>query len=444
MRRDLTLRPFSEILTLYRTVAWSGEEVNRSPGRLKPVARIGVRDLELMRGTRISNTLYISSAAGPAEPPVRPRSARHKIKRAGGGSMRAAILSDYNQPLVIEDIATSPVGPHDVVVRIEASGVCHSDLTVADGSYPWPVPAIMGHEGAGTVIEIGRGVTRVMKGDRVIASVIPVCGNCYYCLHDQGQHCEQTQAMGSVDKGTRADGSHISGMGGLGTFAETLIVHEWMLVKVETDLPAEQLALIGCGITTGVGAVLNTASVLPGASVAVIGCGGVGQSIVQGARIAGASRIFAIDPFDHKRNVAQHFGATDLIDPAQGDPVEQVRDATGGRGADYAFEAVGLPATILQAWDTARAGGSVIVVGVARFDAQVTFPAVSLFGQSKRLLGCLYGAAQVRRDFPRFIQLAETGRLDIDSMISRRLRLDEVNEAFRAMEAGEVIRSVIL
>jgi S-(hydroxymethyl)glutathione dehydrogenase/alcohol dehydrogenase len=357
--------------------------------------------------------------------------------------MRAAILSAYNQPLVVEDVTGAPVGPRDVLVQIEASGVCHSDLTVANGSFPWPVPAIMGHEGAGTVVEIGRDVTRVVPGDRVIASVIPSCGNCFFCVHDQGQHCEQSQGLGMVEKGTRSDGSHLGGMGGLGTFAETMTVHESMVVKVETDLPAEQLALIGCGITTGVGAALNTARVVPGSTVAVIGCGGVGQAVIQGARLAGASRIFAVDPFELKRDVARQFGATDLIDPAQGDPIEQVKDATGGRGADYAFEAVGLPETILQAWDTARVGGTVVVVGVAHQDAQVTFPAVALFGQSKQLLGCLYGGAQVRRDFPRFVQLAETGRLDIGSMISRRLPLDEVNEAFRAMEAGEVIRSVI-
>jgi S-(hydroxymethyl)glutathione dehydrogenase/alcohol dehydrogenase len=169
----------------------------------------------------------------------------------------------------------------------------------------------------------------------------------------------------------------------------------------------------------------------------------VGQSVLQGARIAGASRIFAVDPVEMKRKTAEQFGATDLIDPTEGDPVEQIRAATGGRGTDYAFEVIGLPETILQAYEVARRGGTAVVVGMARFDAQVTFPAMSLFAGNKQLLGCMYGSAQVRRDFPRFVQLVETGRLDIGSMVSRHIHLDEVNDAFRAMEAGEVIRSVI-
>jgi len=217
-----------------------------------------------------------------------------------------------------------------------------------------------------------------------------------------------------------------------------------MLVKIETDLPSEQLALIGCGVTTGVGAALNTARIQPGASVAVIGCGGVGQSVIQGARIAGASRIFAIDPVELKRKTAEQQGATDLIDPAQGDPIEQVKAGTGGRGADYAFEVIGLPETILQAYGAARRGGTVIIVGMPRIDATVTFPAISLFSDEKKMLGCMYGSAQVRRDFPRLVGLVETGRLDIGSMVSRRIKLDEVNDAFRAMQAGEVIRSVIV
>jgi S-(hydroxymethyl)glutathione dehydrogenase/alcohol dehydrogenase len=247
-----------------------------------------------------------------------------------------------------------------------------------------------------------------------------------------------------VPKATRADGSAVIGASGLGTFADEMTVDESMLVRVETDLPSEQLALIGCGITTGVGAALNTARVQPGATVTVIGCGGVGQSVIQGARIAGASRIFAVDPVEMKRKTAEQFGATDLIDPADGDPVEQIRAATGGRGTDYAFEVIGLPQTILQAFQAARRGGTVVVVGMPRFDAEVTFPAMSLFAESKQMLGCMYGSAQVRRDFPRFVQLVETGRLDVGSMVSRHISLDEVNDAFRAMEAGEVIRSVIV
>jgi S-(hydroxymethyl)glutathione dehydrogenase/alcohol dehydrogenase len=215
-------------------------------------------------------------------------------------------------------------------------------------------------------------------------------------------------------------------------------------VKIDTDLPSEQLALIGCGVTTGVGAALLTAKVQPGSTVAVIGCGGVGQSVIQGARIAGASRIFAVDPVEMKRKTAEQLGATDLVDPAQGDPVQQVKEATGGRGSDYAFEVIGLPETILQAYNTARRGGTVVVVGMPRIEDTVTFSAMQLFYEEKKVLGCMYGSAQVRRDFPKFVDLVETGRLDVGSMVSRRIKIDEVNDAFRAMQAGEVIRSVIV
>jgi S-(hydroxymethyl)glutathione dehydrogenase / alcohol dehydrogenase len=357
--------------------------------------------------------------------------------------MRAAILTEYNEPLTIEEVATPPIGAREVMLHIDASGVCHSDLSFAKGNVPLPPPVILGHEGAGTVLAVGEDVSRVEVGDRVISSFTPSCGNCFFCLRDQSFLCETMGSHMMVPKGTRADGSTVFGATGLGTFADEMIVDESMLVKVETDLPADQLALIGCGITTGVGAALNTAQVEPGATVTVIGCGGVGQSVIQGARIAGASRIFAVDPVEMKRKTAEQFGATDLIDPAAGDPVEQIQAATSGRGTDYAFEVIGLPDTILQAWNVARAGGTAVVVGMSRFDDTVTFPAMGLFGGNKALLGCLYGSANVRRDFPRFVHLVETGRLDIGSMVSRHIQLDEVNDAFRAMEAGEVIRSVI-
>jgi len=329
-------------------------------------------------------------------------------------------------------------------VQIDASGVCHSDITVASGGVPMPVPIILGHEGAGTVLEVGSAVSRVKVGDRVIASFVPACGNCWFCLRDQSNLCVMGNEMMMVCRAHRHDGSDVYGMTGLGTFTDVMTTHEAMLVKVETDLPAEQLALIGCGVTTGVGAALNTAKVKPGSSVAVIGCGGVGQAVIQGARIAGAARIFAIDPVELKRKTAEQLGATDLIDPAQGDPIAQVHAATGGRGADYAFEVIGLAETIMQAYGTARRGGTVIVVGMAKLGIEVTFQAISLFAEEKKILGCMYGSAQVRRDFPKLVDLIETGRLDVDAMVSRRIQLDQVNDAFRAMQAGEVIRSVIV
>jgi S-(hydroxymethyl)glutathione dehydrogenase/alcohol dehydrogenase len=356
--------------------------------------------------------------------------------------MRAAVLNGQNEPLVIEDLRTADVGPHDIRLRIDASGVCHSDLSVKNGSVPMALPVILGHEGAGTVLEVGSAVSRVGTGDRVICSFTPTCGNCWFCLHDQSNLCVMPGE--STVRGLRADGTTISGMAGLGTFSDELVIPEWQAVRVQTDLPSEQLALIGCGITTGVGAALNTARVQPGSTVAVIGCGGVGQSVVQGARIAGAARIIAIDPVEMKRKTAERFGATDLIDPTPGDTIGQVKALTGGRGADYSFEVIGLPETMVQAFNVARRGGTVVMVGMPRLDATVTFPAFNMFAQEKKVLGSLYGSANVRRDFPRYVELAETGRLDLDSMVTRRIKIDDVNDAFRAMEGGEVIRSVIV
>jgi len=358
--------------------------------------------------------------------------------------VRAAVFVEQDQPLSVEEVTPNPPGPREALVRVKASGVCHSDLSVINGTLPFPPPCILGHEGTGIVEEVGDQVTTVMKGDRVVAAFVPACGSCWQCLRDRAHLCDDSFASSMIPRGTRPDGTPVTTMTGLGTFAETMTVGEAALVKVETDLPDEQLALIGCGVTTGVGAALNTAKVEPGSSVAVIGCGGVGQAVIQGARIAGAARIFAIDPVELKRKTAEQLGATDLIDPANGDPVAQVQELTGGRGSDYAFEVIGLPDTILQAFNTARRGGTVTIVGAPRMDATVTFPAFPLFYDEKKLLGCIYGSAQVKRDFPRFIALTETGRLDLGSMVSRRVGLDEVNDAFRAMQAGEVIRSVII
>jgi S-(hydroxymethyl)glutathione dehydrogenase/alcohol dehydrogenase len=262
-------------------------------------------------------------------------------------------------------------------------------------------------------------------------------------MQDQSELCDREAEVSTAMRGTRPDGTPYFCMTGLGTFSSVMTVDEASVVKVETDLPDAQLALIGCGVTTGVGAALNTAHVKPGASVAVLGCGGVGQAVIQGARIAGAGRIIAIDPQELKRKTAMQLGATDVVDPAKGDPVEQVKALTSGRGVDYAFEVIGLPETMLSTYNMARRGGEVIIVGMARFDAQFSLPAFGIFYEEKTVRGSKYGSAQVRRDFPRFVHLIETGRLDISSMVSKKIKLEEVNDAFRAMEAGEVIRSVI-
>ena len=245
--------------------------------------------------------------------------------------MRAALLTEYGKPLEIEEVSTAPLGLRDARVRIDASGVCHSDVTIAAGGIPgMELPVILGHEGAGTILETGAEVTRVKTGDRVIMALFPVCGQCFHCIRDESHLCETLGAISMTPRMRRADGAGLRSLSALGTFADEAVIDESLLVKVDTDLPSEELALLGCGVTTGVGAALNTARVTPGATVAVVGCGGVGQSVLQGARIAGASRIFAVDPVELKRKTAEQLGATDLIDPNQGDPVEQVKAATGG------------------------------------------------------------------------------------------------------------------
>ena len=357
--------------------------------------------------------------------------------------MKAAVFTGDQTALSFEDVKPSPPGPRDIVVEIGASGVCHSDLSIMRGYVPVPPGMVLGHEGAGRVVEVGAEVSRVAKGDRVVASFVPACGGCWHCLREESEMCEKENEISYQLRGERPDGTPYMCMTGLGTFADTMTVDEASVVKVETDLPDEQLALIGCGVTTGVGSALNTAQVVPGSTVAVLGCGGVGQAVIQGARIAGASRIIAVDPQPLKRETALRLGASDVVDPGAGDPVEQVKALTAGRGVDYSFEVIGLPETILTAYNMARRGGEAIVVGMARLDAQFTIPAFGIFFDQKTIKGSKYGSAQVRRDFPRFVELIETGRLDTSSMVSKKIKLDDVNDAFRAMEAGEVIRSVI-
>ena len=358
--------------------------------------------------------------------------------------MRAAVYVGDEKALSLENVTPTPPGPRDVLVEIGASGVCHSDLSIMRGYVPVPPGMVLGHEGAGRVIEVGAEVTRVKKGDRVIASFVPACGGCWHCLQEESELCELENEVSMKMRGTRADGNPYFTMTGLGTFAEAMTVDEASVVKIDTDLPDAQLALIGCGVTTGVGAALNTAQVQPGSSVAVIGCGGVGQAVIQGARIAGAARIIAVDPQILKRETAKKLGATDVLDPTPGDAIEQVKAMTRGRGVDYAFEVIGRPETVQQAYAMARRGGMAIVVGMARYDTQFTVPTFGIFFEQKTIKGCKYGSAQVRRDFPRFVELIETGRLDTSSMVSRTIKLDGVNDAFAVMERGDVIRSVIL
>jgi S-(hydroxymethyl)glutathione dehydrogenase / alcohol dehydrogenase len=358
--------------------------------------------------------------------------------------MRVAVAYDVAEPLVIEELATPAIGPHDVLVRLCASGICHTDLTVIRGLSNLPLPIVPGHEGCGVVEAVGADVRRAAVGDRVLASVSPACGSCWWCLNGLSNHCELGPAVQQVRRFDLPDGRQATAVCGCGTFAEAMVVHEASVVPVQTDLADEQLALLGCGVTTGLGAVLNTADVRPGSSVAVIGCGGVGQSVVQGARMAGAVTIVAVDPVAARREASLRLGATHALDPADGDPVEQVRALTDGRGADYTFEAVGRPELIVQAFDMARPAGTVTVVGMPSKDDVITLPALRAVFSGKRLVGSKVGGAQILRDFPRYVRLAETGRLDLGAMVSRRIPLDRVNDGIALLDRAEGVRTVIV
>jgi len=358
--------------------------------------------------------------------------------------MKVVVAYEVGQPLVLEELPVPDIGPRDVLVRVTASGICHTDLNVINGLSALPLPIVPGHEGCGVVEEVGSEVRRVRVGDRVLASVTPACGNCWWCLNGMSNHCELNPMVKAALRFELKTGQRAGAVCGCGTFAEAMVVHEASVVPVQTDLADEQLALLGCGVTTGLGAALNTAAVIPGSSVAVIGCGGVGQSVIQGARIAGASVIIAIDPAPGRREASVRVGATHTVDPAAGNPVEQVRALTEGRGADYSFEVVGRPELMVQAFDMARAEGTVTLVGMPAVGDTLTLPAIQAVFSGKRLAGSVVGGSQILRDFPRFIRLAEVGQLDLGSMISQRIKLDEINDGIDLLTRAEGVRTVVL
>jgi S-(hydroxymethyl)glutathione dehydrogenase/alcohol dehydrogenase len=358
--------------------------------------------------------------------------------------MKVAVAYEANTPLVVEDLPVPAVGPRDVLVRIAASGICHTDLNVMEGRSALKLPIVPGHEATGTVEEVGSEVRRVRVGDRVLASVSPACGSCWWCVRGHTNHCERAPLVQSAVRYQLPDGRDARAVCGCGSFAEAMVVDEATVVTIETDLPDEQLALIGCGVTTGVGAALNTAQVTAGSSVAVIGCGGVGQSVIQGARIAGAATIIGIDLAASRRAAALRVGATHTVDPSAADVLEQVRALTGGRGVDYSFEVVGLPALIEQAFALARMEGTVTLVGMPAVGATFTLPAIPAVFSGKKLVGSPVGGSQILRDFPRFIRLAEAGRLDLGQLVSQRIKLDEINEGIRLTASAEGTRTVIV
>jgi S-(hydroxymethyl)glutathione dehydrogenase/alcohol dehydrogenase len=355
--------------------------------------------------------------------------------------MRAAVFRRPGVPLTLENVSIAPPGPGQVQVRITASGVCHSDLSALSGVFPLPSgPHILGHEGTGIVDSVGDGVEAVRPGDTVVMAM-PSCGLCFFCVRGQPSLCEAHPAGGAglLD----GNGEAVATFGGLGTFAERANVSQHSVVALQTNLPPEQLALLGCAVVTGVGAVVRTAQVEPGATVAVVGLGGVGQAVVQGARSAGADRIIAIDPVAGKRDAAVVFGATDVIDPTALDPILQLRELTAGRGVDYVFEAVGSGETASLAWEAARRGGTVVIIGLSDTAASITIPMAQLILSAKHLIGCYFGSAHIRHDLPMLARLAERGRIDLASMVSSTIALDRIDDAFQAMRRGDVIRSVV-
>jgi S-(hydroxymethyl)glutathione dehydrogenase / alcohol dehydrogenase len=358
--------------------------------------------------------------------------------------MRAAIFRNTGDIdlEVRDDIELRPIGPGDVRVRITHSGVCHSDLSAMSGTIPQAPPAVLGHEGAGIVDAVGDGVTTVQPGDHVIIAWSPPCGKCKYCVDfKQPNLCFNIMMVMGGNPQFRQGDAVIGAMAGAGTFAEYTMVPEQAVVKIDDDIPLEVAALIGCGVMTGAGAAINTAKVTPGSSVIVYGAGGVGISAIQGARIAGAAEILAVDVNPQKLDEAKAFGATHACLP---DEVNDQKIAiTGGDGFDFALECIGKPVTMRAAFDATRRGGTTCIVGVGRMDEMVSFSAFELFFAEKTLVGSYYGGTDVRSDFHRLLRLYRTGRLDLDRMISRRIKIDEINDAMRRMERGEVVRQVI-
>ena len=357
--------------------------------------------------------------------------------------MRAALLHNTGDEKleIVDDIEVDAPGPGEVTIKIEATGVCHSDLHAMQGSLPQPAPFVPGHEGAGIISAVGEGVTALAEGDHVVVAWSPPCGKCNNCVERKQPHlCVMIQfAIAGVPRFKR-NGEDVYGMAGTGTFAEYLTVPQEAAVKIDDDIPFEIASLIGCGVSTGVGAAINTAKVTPGSKVVVFGCGGVGIAAIQGAHVAGASIIVAVDLNDDKLELAKKFGATHGCKP---DDLAALQAELTGDGFDYAFEAIGLPVTMRAAYDAVRRGGTACVIGVGAMDKEVSFNGFEIFFSEKNFMGSYYGSVDVRSDFHRLLSLWKSGQLDLDGMITNRMKIDEINEAFDIMRKGEAIRTVI-
>ena len=358
--------------------------------------------------------------------------------------MKAAVLREINKPLTIEDVQISKPGPREVLVRTAAAGVCHSDLHFQNGSYPYPLPAVLGHESAGVVEAVGSDVHYVKPGDHVITCLSAFCGHCEFCITGHMSLCQEPEVRrdGSEAPRIRHGGQAVHQFLNLSSFAEQMLIHEHALVKIRPDMPLDRAALIGCGVTTGVGAAIHTASVQPGSTVAVIGCGGVGLSCINGAALAGAARIIAVDMVPSKLELARKFGATDVVNAKEKDAVGEIIEMTQG-GVHYSFEAIGLKSTTEQAFRMLRRGGLATVIGMIPVGTMVEFHGPDFLSE-KKIQGSNMGSNRFRVDMPRFIEFYLQGRLHLDDLLSRRIKLADVNDAMEALKTGEVARSVIM
>lgn len=357
--------------------------------------------------------------------------------------MRAALLKNTGDEKlqIVDDIEIGPPGLHEVTVKIEATGVCHSDLHAMNGALPQGAPFIPGHEGAGIISAVGEGVDTLKVGDHVIVAWSPPCGKCNNCTERKSPHlCVMIQfAVAGLPRFTQ-NGEPVFGMAGTGTFAEYLNLPQEAAIKIDDDIPFEVASLIGCGVSTGAGAAINTAKVKPGSSVVVFGCGGVGIAAIQGAHVAGAATIVAVDLVPEKLELAKKFGATDACHP---DDLAALQAELTGDGFDYAFEAIGLPVTMRAAYDAVRRGGTACIIGVGAMDKEVSFNGFELFFMEKTLMGSYYGSVDVRSDFHKLLKLWKSGQLDLEGMITNRMKIDDINDAFDLLRKGEAIRTVI-
>ncbi|HBC92917.1 MAG TPA: alcohol dehydrogenase [Pelotomaculum sp.] len=364
--------------------------------------------------------------------------------------MKAAVLYELNKPLVVEEVDIEHPKDGEVLVKLAASGVCHSDLSAITGVLKKPLPVILGHEGAGVVAEVGPGVKNVKVGDHVVISWIASCGQCAYCIEGKPRLCPsaaKVRAEGTLPDGTKRlsiNGQTISHSGGVSSFAEYCVVAESSAIPIRKDAPLDKAALVGCAVLTGVGTALNGAKVQPGSTVAVIGAGGVGLNVIQGSQLAGAEKIIAVDLADSKLEMAKFFGATHTVNSGKVDPVQAIKGLTGGLGVDYVIEVIGLPQTVGLAFDSIKKGGSVTLIGMP--DASVTWnmPILEMIRKEAIVQGSYYGNAVERVDIPKYMDLYMAGKLKLDELISKFYTLDEINTVFKDMEKGEIARGMII